>query len=131
MLARFGHASSINDSVLARRFKVRGGLFALSQRSPGQPDGAQDDALPFADELQPAHPVKIQIAGQTKSALIVVYENRNCSHHYLSYPESPGRMPYWQPCSSCCNAANRKNSPPKPNIYDGLKLKNSSYAVSY
>ena len=50
---------------------------------PGRPDGTQNNAVPFPDDLQLAHSLKIQIAGQTNGAVIAVFKNGYSSHHFL------------------------------------------------
>ncbi len=49
------------------------------------PDGTQNNAVPFTDDLQLAHPLKIQIAGLADSAVIAVFKYRY-GFHVLSLP---------------------------------------------
>lgn len=49
---------------------VRISFFELCVRAPGRPDGTQDDAFPFPDDLQLAHPLKILIPGQTDGTML-------------------------------------------------------------
>jgi hypothetical protein len=77
-------SSFVADNVLALRHKVRIGFFELRERAPGRPDGTQNDAVPFPDDLQLAHALKIQVAGQTDGAVIAVFKYRNwCSWFFL------------------------------------------------
>lgn len=55
-----------------RGHKIRIGFFKLKKRAPARPDKAQDAAALFPDDFQLAHPLKIQIAGQTDGMVIAV-----------------------------------------------------------
>lgn len=65
-------ASFIADHILTFRHKVRIGPVQLRERAPCRPDGTQNDAVPFPDDLQLADAVKIRVPGQTDGAVIAV-----------------------------------------------------------
>lgn len=62
-------------------------LFKLRERALGRPDGTQNDAVPFPDDLQLADPLKIQIAGQADGAVVAIFKNGYGSHVF----SLPGR----------------------------------------
>nr|QTX14930.1 hypothetical protein [Klebsiella pneumoniae] len=68
-------ASFIADHILTLRHKVRSGPVQLRERAPSRPDGTQNDAVPFPDDLQLADAVKIRVPGQTDGAVIAVFLN--------------------------------------------------------
>ncbi len=81
LVHRLNRPSSLTTS--SRSAIKSGSAFSNWRTSPGRPDGTQNNAVPFPDDLQLAHSLKIQIAGQTNGAVIAVFKNGYSSHHFL------------------------------------------------
>ncbi len=95
LVHRLNRPSSLTTS--SRSAIKSGSAFSNCANEPrGRPDGTQNNAVPFPDDLQLAHSLKIQIAGQTNGAVIAVFKNGYSSHHFL--PGRPACMTMFSIC---------------------------------